>query len=114
MRARRPVDEGWLLQLVYYGYVVGSALARALPERVAYGLANVAGDLAARRKRGKASQVERNLARITDLPLGSVELYEVMREAHRSYARYWLETFRAVRGDARFFLERTTSDGADK
>ena len=111
---KRPAGESRLLQLVYYGYVAGSALARALPERVAYGLANLAGDVAARRKRGKNSQVERNLARITGLPVGSSELYEFMREAHRSYARYWLETFRAVRGDARFFLERTTHDGAEK
>lgn len=110
---RRPAEEGRLLQLVYYGYVAGSALARALPERVAYGLAHVAGDLGARAKRGKNSQVERNLSRITGLAGGSPELFEVMREAHRSYARYWLETFRAIKGDARFFLERTTSDGAE-
>ncbi|HEV3473610.1 MAG TPA: hypothetical protein VG408_10510, partial [Actinomycetota bacterium] len=114
MTTKRPPDEGRLLQLVYYGYVAGSKLAAWLPERVAYGLANLVGNLAARRVRGKNSQLERNLARTTGLPLGSPELFVQMREAQRSYARYWLETFRAVREDADFFLERVTHEGAEK
>lgn len=112
--AKRPPDEGRLLQLVYYGYVAGSKIAAWLPERVAYGLANLAGAIAARRMRGKNSQLERNLARITSLPLGSPELFALVTEAQRSYARYWLETFRAVRESADFFLERMTGNDGNK
>ena len=110
-RRRRPADEGRLIQLVYYAYLFFSWLARWLPERLAYGLANTVGTFQARRGRDRATQIERNLTRITGLPMGSAELHEVVAEAHRSYARYWLETFRAVRADADFFLQRFTSTG---
>jgi phosphatidylinositol dimannoside acyltransferase len=91
--------------LVYYAYVAGSRLALALPERVAYGLARGAGTVAARvsRKRGA---VAGNLARITGMPAGSPEIERLVAEAYRSYARYWLETFRLVREGRDFFLER--------
>jgi phosphatidylinositol dimannoside acyltransferase len=105
-RARRPPGEGRLLQLVYYAYVAGSAVARALPERVAYGIANACGGLQARLAKDKRRQVERNLARITGHPIGSPELDEVVVAAYRSYARYWLETFALVRETKEFFLER--------
>lgn len=113
MPGKRPPDEGRLIQLVYYAYVVLSLVARWLPERAAYGLAHAAGNLQARRAKGKNTQVERNLARITGVPVGSEELHAIVRESFRSYARYWLETFRAVREDAGFFLERTQPNGLE-
>lgn len=105
-RRRRPPGEGRLLQLVYYGYVGGSALARALPERLAYGLAHAAGGLQARLSKKKRAQVERNLSRISGHPIGSAALDRLVLEAYRSYARYWLETFALVRETKDFFLER--------
>lgn len=111
MPGKRPPDEGRLIQLVYYAYVAFSLIARWLPERMAYGIAHAAGNLQARRAKGKHTQVEKNLARITGLPIGSEELHEVVRESFRSYARYWLETFRAVREEADFFLERVQPTG---
>jgi len=102
---KRPPDEGRLLQLVYYAYVAFSRLALAMPERVAYGLARFAGGVAAKRS-GKRAIVERNLSRVTGLPPGSPELQRLVVEAFRSYARYWLETFRLVREGREFFLER--------
>ena len=105
MRRRRPADEGRLLQLVYYGYVAGSAFVRWLPERMVYSLAQWLGDVAARRSK-RRFVVEKNLARITGLPRQSPELQELVGESFRSYARYWLETFRLVREDRDFFLER--------
>lgn len=112
-RKRRPADEGRLIQLVYYGYVFFSWIARWLPERIAYGLANSVGTAQARRSRKRVTQIERNLARITGFEIGSEPLHEVVAEAHRSYARYWLETFRAVRGDAEFFLDRVRATGTE-
>lgn len=106
MPGRRPEDEGRLLQLVYYAYVAFSALARALPERWAYGFARALGDGGARFARGQRAIVEKNLARITGVSPGSAEMDGLVREAYRSYARYWLETFRLVREGPQFFLER--------
>ena len=108
----RPGDEGRLLQLVYYGYVAFSWLARRLPEGAAYGLAHLLGSAAARLSR-KRAQVEANLARITGEPLGSPRLAELVTEAFRSYARYWLETFRLVRAGREFFLERFICEGEE-
>ena len=104
-RNRRPADEGRLIQLVYYAYVAGSALARAIPEPVAYGLARAIGALGARvsKKRGV---VAKNLARITGQPPDSPHVQKLVIAAYKSYARYWLETFRLVREDKEFFLDR--------
>jgi lauroyl/myristoyl acyltransferase len=109
---KRPPGEGRLLQLVYYGYVAGSALARALPERWVYALAQRAGVLAARSKR--SAQVARNLSRIVGKPPDSGAVRALVVDAYRSYARYWLETFRLVREDRDFFLERFRGIGDDK
>jgi phosphatidylinositol dimannoside acyltransferase len=102
---RRPEDEGRLLQLVYYAYVGFSRVALALPEPVAYGLARVSGTVAARISKRKRT-VAANLARITGEPATSPHVQKLVVEAYRSYARYWLETFRLVREGKEFFLDR--------
>jgi lauroyl/myristoyl acyltransferase len=104
-RKERPADEGRLIQLVYYAYVAGSALARAVPEPLAYGLARALGGLGARFSK-KRTIVAKNLARITGEPIDSPRVRDLVVEAYRSYARYWLETFRLVREDKEFFLDR--------
>lgn len=104
--ASRPPGEGRALQLVYHAYVAGSAVARWLPERFAYGAARSMGALAARIAKSKRAVVERNLARITGRPADSPEVQQLVVEAFRSYARYWLETFRLVREGPEFFRDR--------
>ena len=111
IRTRRPPDEGRLIQGVYYAYVAFSALARAIPESLAYALAHVAGGISARRSK-KRDVVAANLARITGAPAGSREVQKLVVDAYRSYARYWLETFRLVRESRDFFLERFLCDTA--
>ena len=106
-RTRRPPDESRRLQLVYYGFVVGSAIARALPEALVYATADALGNLVAKRSK-RRDRVARNLARVTGLPQGSAEVDELVQAAFRSYARYWLETFRLVREDKSFFLDRVS------
>ncbi|HVL64243.1 MAG TPA: phosphatidylinositol mannoside acyltransferase [Actinomycetota bacterium] len=105
MPRRRPAGESRRLQLVYYGYVAGSAVARAVPERVAYALAEVLGRTSARLSK-KRHQVRKNLARITGEDVASPALDRLVVEAYASYARYWLETFRLVREGRHFFLDR--------
>ena len=114
MRPKRPGDEGRLLQLVYYAYVAASRLALALPEWMAYGLAHAGGGVWWRLGKKKRAVVERNLTRITGHPPGSQPLGELSRDAFRSYARYWLETFRLVREDKDFFLSQFRSDDYHK
>jgi phosphatidylinositol dimannoside acyltransferase len=102
-----------LLQLVYYLYLAGSRLALALPERVAYGMANLLGTVAARLSR-KRVMVARNLSRVVGAPPESPEVQRMVAPAFRSYARYWLEIFRLVRERREFFLERFVCKGIDK
>ena len=40
-------------------------------------------------------------------------MHALVRESFTSYARYWLETFRLVREDAAFFLDRFRADGEE-
>ncbi len=109
---RRPEGEGRLLQLVYYAYVAFSRLALAIPESWAYGLASGLGSAAARRSK-RRDQVARNLARITGRPADARETQALVVDAYRSYARYWLETFRLVREGREFFLERFQATGQE-
>ncbi|MFN2388271.1 MAG: phosphatidylinositol mannoside acyltransferase [Actinomycetota bacterium] len=104
--------ESPLLQLVYYGYRVASALARVLPERLAYGVADRCGTILARRS-PKRTVVARNLARVTGRQPGSPEVQDLVVRSFRSYAEYWLETFRLVQAPREFFLERLLADGED-
>ena len=112
LRSKRPPDEGRLIQGVYYGYVAFSALARAIPESVAYTVAQVAGSWAARRSK-KRAVVEKNLSRLIGEPVGSRAVQKAVVAAYRSYARYWLETFRLVREGRDFFLKRFLADGEE-
>ena len=72
----------------------GATLARVVPGRIAYALADVAADVASRRSTGRRCLVERNLARALGRPLDPTEREAAVREAFRSYARYWVESFR--------------------
>ncbi|MDQ3752660.1 MAG: phosphatidylinositol mannoside acyltransferase, partial [Actinomycetota bacterium] len=92
--------------MTYYACVAGARLARILPERLAYGLADAGGVLWERRGGARRATVRTNLARITGERPGSPRLERLVREAYKSYARYWLETFSVVERDRRFFLER--------
>jgi lauroyl/myristoyl acyltransferase len=105
---RRPESEGRLATLVYLAYVAGAHLAPALPERAAYAAAHSLGSLLGRLPTRKRAQVERNLARVSGAPLGSRRLRRLVASAYRSYARYWLETFRYARAPREFWLERFT------
>jgi phosphatidylinositol dimannoside acyltransferase len=100
--------EGLTPALVYLAYVAGSRVAVALPERPAYAGVHFLGGLLGRLPSRKRAVVERNLQRVTGAEAGSPELRRVVIGAYRSYARYWLETFRLARAPKSFFLERFT------
>ncbi|MCT2588592.1 phosphatidylinositol mannoside acyltransferase [Streptomyces sp. N2-109] len=74
-------------------YGLGWAGVKRLPEPVAVGLGRRAADSAWRRRGGGVRQLERNLARVA--PEASPEqLAALTRAGMRSYARYWMESFR--------------------
>lgn len=105
--------ESWALRGVFYLYALGFAVAGALPERAAYRAAELCGSAWARLSRRKRAVVARNLSRVTGHALGSHALDAVVVEAYRSYARYWLETFRIARAPKEFFLERFRCHGVE-
>ena len=105
--------EGRRDALVFYGYLALSRLALALPEPVAYGLADAGGALASRLFPARREVVAANLSRVTGAPVGSIRLGRQVTAAYRSYARYWVETFRLVRETRSFFLERFECRGVE-
>lgn len=68
-------------------------MTRMLPEGLARWGFRAAADLAARRDGPGVRQLRRNLARVVP-QAGKEELDELVRDALRSYARYWREIFR--------------------
>ena len=85
-------------------------LARMLPESLVFGVADLGGRLAHRVSVRARARVARNLARV--LPAATdAELSRAVRGAFRSYARYWVEAFRAADLDPADLDARTTTDG---
>ncbi len=77
-------------RLVELGFTAGWRAVRALPQPVASALFRAGADRAVRRKGPAVQRLERNLRNV----LGQDPSGEVLRDAMRSYARYWLEAFR--------------------
>jgi phosphatidylinositol dimannoside acyltransferase len=71
-------------------YAGGWALVRALPEDVAHAAFRAGADLAWRRGGPAVDRLRTNLARVAP----ERDLEPLVREALRSYARYWCEVFR--------------------
>lgn len=99
--------------VTYYAFVAGARVARILPEGLAYGVAHAGGVVWERFGGAKRATVGTNLARITGERPGSPRLERLVREAYKSYARYWLETFRLTEQEPWFFLERFHCSGED-
>lgn len=87
--------ENWRHHAAYLGYTaVWEATAR-LPEAVAWRVPDRLGDAWYRfGGRARRRQVRLNLSRACGHPPADV-LEEVTRRAYRSYARYWVDAFRA-------------------
>ncbi|SER95010.1 phosphatidylinositol mannoside acyltransferase [Actinokineospora terrae] len=83
----------WGERLHAAGYGAGWRLVKTLPEGAATALFRGGADLAARRAGPGAQQLRANLARVVP-KAGPAELDDLVRQALRSYARYWQEAFR--------------------
>jgi KDO2-lipid IV(A) lauroyltransferase len=81
---------------VEWGYAAGWRLVRLLPERAAWALFRGAADRAARRRGPGTQRLAQNLRRVVGPDLPEAEFDLLVRDALRSYARYWMEAFRIV------------------
>jgi phosphatidylinositol dimannoside acyltransferase len=76
------------------GYGCGATLVRILPESLVRPLFRVFADLIWRRHGRSVQQLERNLRRVVGPDVPAPEFNALVRDAMRSYGRYWLEFFR--------------------
>jgi lauroyl/myristoyl acyltransferase len=81
-------------RLTGVGYRLGWKVICRVPESWARGVFLAAADLAWRRQGPGVQRLEANLRRVIGTDADGQELRAVSRENLRSYARYWLETFR--------------------
>ncbi len=80
-------------RLADFGYATGWGLVKSLPEPMARGSFRLGADLTVRRDGPGVRQLRRNLQRVVP-KAGPTELDQLVRDGLRSYARYWMETFR--------------------
>ncbi|MEX0953177.1 MAG: phosphatidylinositol mannoside acyltransferase [Nitriliruptoraceae bacterium] len=100
-------------RLAYLRYLALWESVARLPDRLARVAPRIAGDawwrLASASRR---AQVRANLRRI--VPEASTEdLEDLVREAHRSYARYWVDSFRLHRMDPAQVVASSTLEGVE-
>jgi phosphatidylinositol dimannoside acyltransferase len=76
------------------GYAAGWRLVRALPEPVAAGVFRAVADRAYRKRGPGTERLARNLRRVVGPEVSDEEFDGLLRDAVRSYARYWREAFR--------------------
>ncbi|WP_336923199.1 phosphatidylinositol mannoside acyltransferase [Aquipuribacter sp. SD81] len=93
-----------------WGYLLAWRVVRLLPEATAYRLADAVADLVARRDGRGVRRLRANLARA--LPGGQVP-EPLVREAVRSYLRYWCDAFRLQDWDRERVVGTVTTEGPD-
>ena len=76
------------------GYAAGWGAVKSLPQPVARRAFIAAADAAAVRNGAGTQQLRRNLRRVVGPEVGEQRMDALVGDALRSYARYWLETFR--------------------
>ncbi|HWB70909.1 MAG TPA: phosphatidylinositol mannoside acyltransferase, partial [Egibacteraceae bacterium] len=86
-------------------------LTRRLPEAAAFALADACGRLACRLAPRTRRRLRSNLGRVVASGGSGRSLDELVADAFRSYARYWVEAFRAADLDPAELHRRTSTDG---
>lgn len=81
-------------RLIEFGYAAGMRLVRGVPRAVSWPVAAAVADRAARRPGRGTQRLADNLRRVVGPERSDAEHAELVRQATRSYARYWLEAFR--------------------
>jgi len=107
------MSETWKETLAVEAHEAMDRLATWLPERWGSALFRAAGTAAFRLAPGARRTVQENLARVLGEAPGSAIVERTAREAFRSYARYWHETFLIRELPRERFLERFTVIGRE-
>ena len=94
-------------------YSAAWRFVRTLPEPVARQLFQQAADLSVRRGGRSIEQLRRNLARVAGPQASPAELDGLVRAGMRSYARYWLETFRLPSMNVEAVLADVHTEGVE-
>ena len=102
-----PRPEGWRLRVTAIVWLAAWEAVRRMPEPLAFWLADVGGRIGHRVGSAARARVRGNLARV----VGADDLDRAVRDAFRSYARYWVEAFRAADLDAADLDRRVTTKG---
>jgi phosphatidylinositol dimannoside acyltransferase len=93
------------------GYAAGWRAVRAAPYGVTRRAFDAVAEAASVRNGAGARQLRANLRRVVGPDCSERDLDELVAAGLRSYARYWLETFRLPRMDKRQLVERIESTG---
>lgn len=95
------------------GYGAAWRLVRTLPAPMARLAFRQAADTATERGGKQISQLRQNLSRVAGPNLSRRELDLLVRDGMRSYARYWLETFRLPSMDKKKVVSQVTTEGTE-
>jgi KDO2-lipid IV(A) lauroyltransferase len=107
---RMPPDdrpEGFRSRIAAVVWTAAWEIARRLPEALVYAVADLAARLLYRFATTTRERVTRNFRRVVD----ESALRATVRDAFRSYARYWVEAFRAADVAPADIDARTTTVG---
>ncbi len=96
--------------LIALGYTAAWKAAGMLPDGVAHRIADVAANRAMARRGPAVRQYARNLHRVLGSGATPARLHQVTSAGLRSYARFWLETFRLPTMDHRAVVTAAESD----
>ena len=95
------------------GYGAAWQAVRGLPEPLARRAFTGFADVAMLRGGRSIEQLRRNLRRVIGPEAPEAELDEMVRAGMRSYARYWMETFRLPSMDVADVVGRTRTEGTE-
>jgi phosphatidylinositol dimannoside acyltransferase len=93
------------------GFAAGWGMLKSVPAPISSRWFQAAADAAAVRNGESAQQLRKNLRRVVGPSVSELHLDQLVGDGLRSYARYWLETFRLPKMDHRTILARTEEHG---
>ena len=91
------------------GFAAGWGVVKSVPRPLSERWFRAVADAATVRNGGGAQQLRRNLRRVVGPEMSELQMDQLVGDALRSYARYWLETFRLPKMDTREVAAKTDS-----
>ena len=92
---------------MYLGYLLAWRIIGVLPEKIAYGLANLISDYTFKKNGKGVKRLRSNYARVQPT-LSPDSLSNLTKEGMRSYLRYWIDTFRLNKWSTERIISTTT------